>query len=511
MARVIPATLELLGANDLLGLILAGKGAEILDKLLRRLNYDYAIKSPALANICPLPGGFSNSSSSDCRWRSSPSADGRTYHSRWAIFSSSPAPQTADLDVQKATSYGGPWTSVGTYPQVGVAVAPGLNRYTYDAPLSGSTTYLRCIASNLSGPQPAQVHSFALAPKELTVIPSGVQPSGFVAYNDSALLVGSGDAPIHTESFDRAARGVRATARDLRQCVMSYVQSTTTPFYAFTATATQTLQRMALTPFHVPLTKPTDVTVYCRAEDTGSPDGIVRVGQLGSQYEPATFVADNTDQAVTLTLDHQAPSALYIDAIDPGTRLGIWYAMVEWRPEVGSTSPIIASISPPALREYLGALDYLTLDAVLADYAVTGLNFNGPDNAAALGLQYIGQQVQPGVSGMQLLAAVSRDGSGTAGAPVRVQTATSGAAAADTILVESPTGGAYVYPPGPLANVVYGSNAWIPTPSDPNGSFRLAELTKSRRPAWEEMWYDRAHAASGVPIRVEGVASLPTP
>jgi hypothetical protein len=509
MARVIPATLELLGPNDLLGLILAGKGAEILDLLMRRLNWHYATHAPPLANLCPLNGLINQGQTIEYRWRSNPSADGRTYHSRWAIYLSSGGAQTIDIDLQESTTWGGTYTSVGSYPVIGQALSPGINRLVFDAPLSASTNYLRIELTNLSD-DVAQVQNFMLAPKELVSIPLGVQPSGFVGYDDAALLVGSGDPPIHPEYFKRAASGTRATQADLKQCVMSYVQAPTNPAYAFTATATQTVQRMALAPFHVPLTEPTTTTVYCRAADNGTPDGTVRVGQVGSPYEPATFVAGDTDGAEPLVLDPQSPPVLYIDAINPGGRLDIRYVMVELEPDIGSDSPIVSGVAPPPLREYLSALDQLTLEACLRDYAVTGLNFD-VELSQSPPVYYLGQQVQPGVSGMQLYAGVSRDNAGTAAQPVVVQTASSGSGGADVIFIESPNGGALVYPPSQYANVAYGSLAWIPTPPGPGGSYRLAELAKDRRPHWEEMYAGYCQALAGKPIRVADPSTLPAP
>jgi hypothetical protein len=505
VAITIPSDLPLLNPNDLLGHIPTGQ--DPLHTLMRRTNWHYATHAPPLCNVTPIHQVQPTGTAPVFKFRVFPSRDGLTYNGEWALWINGSG--TVDLDVQEGTTWGGGFTSVGSYPVTQAVTGGAINRFTFDTPIASSTRYLEISCTNYAaGTIGAQIFNFCAYPKKLSTITSGKKTSGFIAYDDAALTATS--APIHEEYFTRGAENVRATQADRKQNIWSYVQDPTSGFYRWVGTTYEVVGRLAIAPFYFGMTAPTDVTVYCRANDTGTPDGDIRVGQIGSFYEPVVFTADDTDRSGTLTLDPQSPPMVYMEGINPGTGIEVRYCMIEWTPSLG-TEPILGSVAPPPLREYLAALDGLTLDACINPYAQTGLNFNaqlsgGPTNAWSWG-----QVIPPACYGMRPYVTMSRNNGATNPIVGELTTQTSGSGTWDQIWIECPIGGSEVYPPNKEAVLVYGGDAWIPSPASNNDRYRLAELTQDREPQWEEMDGRRYCGFSGETLQVPraSLSSLP--
>ena len=502
MAITIPADLELVSANELLGHIPADP--EPLHTLLRRCNWHYATHSPAIVNCCPV---MVIAPTQQIIVPAYASADATTYDAMLGIHSS--AGGTCTVNIEQAIAGGGPWVAVGAYPLASGALA-GLAT-TWDPHSFALLTTTRFLRITLSaGPGNLQLQSVGIWPAKRVGISSGKKASGFIAYDDAALQVGSGDAPIHTEYFIRAAQNFRVVQADRRQCLWSFVQNPTLGAYGFTSTGQSNVLRIGLAAYHCPVSVDTDVTVYCRAADAGAGTGRIMVGQVGSEHAPVVFQADDTDQTRVLKLDPKAPEIIYALAVAPSGRIDPRYVVVEWTPTIGGATDIVAGVAPPPLREYLVAIDQLGLAACTGPYGVTGLNFNPAIAGTGGTLWAYGQRVAPACYGMTQGMTMSRTVGAGAGTPLpgEMYSASSGAAAADRIVVASSIGGSLVYPPNHAALVDWGTvTKWDAAPAA--AVDRIIELTQDREPAWETMEGRYFQGWGGRTLRVGDLSSLP--
>lgn len=473
MAITIPADLELFELNQLLGLIPAGQ--DPVHTLMRRVNWHYATHAPPLVDIAPdhVPAA-----TVEVIVPCYPSADYLTYDSVWQLYAA--AAGTVDIDIQEATTYGGVYTSLATYPHTVPDWGGGNTQFTRNAQVATTTRFLkiRC----LNGAGNVQVQGLTLSPQKLTSIAAAAKPSGMVPYEDAALTATG--APIHTEYWLRAQDSIRGTYSDRRQVLWSWCQTVAAPRIAIVASAQWTTQRFALAGCQLPVSSKTLLTVYAKCADSGGGAGTVLVGQVGSSYEPAKITADDTAGSDTFYWDPHGEDAIYAVADNPSGTMTPRYVIVEWTPSIGSSIPLIGSPAPPPLHEYLISLDKLTREACLRSYAATGKAFSAAN--AGLTYWYCGLQIGPGLKALRPVLTVSRSNATSAGTSAEFWTTDSGAGANDKILVESPLSGPLTYPPSLYAQVVPGCEEWDDTPAV--AMARLCEVTADREPKYQAVW-----------------------
>ncbi len=464
---------------------------------MRRINWLGGTHAPPLISGAPIENPLATYQSILPVY---PSADSLTYNSHWAVYAASTG--TVDVNLEESTTYGGTYTGVAGFPHTMATITGGqVGTQVFDAALSPSTRFLRFTALNGAGN--VQTQGFLCAPKKRTTLTAGPKPSGAVYYDDSALTA---NGPIHTEYWTRAQDTTRAIYSDRRQCIWSFCQTTGTPRHGFTATGAKTSFLFGLAGYDMPdPSLEVDVTVKIYAYDTGSPEGNIVVGQVGSDKKPVVLAADDTAREGTLTLVKYAPPAIYALVKDPNGTIYPRYVVVEWTPSIGSDIPIIGSPAPPPLRGYLVALDSLTKEACLRPYAGAGVVIDS-GRAGGTYWHHIAQ-VGPGIKALQPWVTISRDNLAGAGTPAEFWATDSGATAADKILVESPQSGAVVFPPKEWAEVST-NQGWDATPTG-TGTYRMAEIDPDREPT-TQLIYGRYYAGFGYrSIRYYPPESLP--
>ena len=210
MTRPSPSQAEIL---PLSAFVLPPLAVEPLRTIMRNINAVWIFHQPPHIQAMPADEYHAGVTSAEYVIPISPSADGLPYFAELAL--------TPLLTVTRNYYYsatgaiGGSWTSIGSY--TGSTGTTGIVQDSLSAIPSGS----RAIKVELSSASAFFPMAIVVYPRP-TSIPAGVQPSGFVAYDDG-ILEGAVGAPLHQEMLDRCRRSPLAVWHDRLQCGLSLV------------------------------------------------------------------------------------------------------------------------------------------------------------------------------------------------------------------------------------------------------------------------------------------------
>jgi len=296
----------------------------VLPRILTNTNYLYMRHQPPLVSVIYLTA---EDDTSDPVYRIPivPSADGLRYTFRHTTEDSGGG-STVTYTVDE---YDSGWNTIHT--SAGQVIASGAtDTYEHTATISDTATELR-ITIGSSGDD-ITPHGLLVYPDPASV-PTGEQPSGFIAYDDG--ILGTANNPVTTEHVDRCRKSAVAVLRDRRQMVCSLVQDTGTARYDtgdFNAAATGVYRRIGSTEVWLPGGDCT-VDVYAYGNVSSGAAGKVRLVQVtGDSVE---IDLDGTVQTGTIDLVPDADGFARLDAYlqSPSGRTATLYALVAyWRP-----------------------------------------------------------------------------------------------------------------------------------------------------------------------------------
>ena len=300
------------------------KIGNVLPRILGNVNYLYMRHQPSLVSVIYLT---TENDTSDPVYRIPivPSADGLRYTFRHTTEDSG----GGSTVVYTVDEYDSGWNTIHT--SAGQVIASGAtDTYEHTATISDTATELR-ITIGSSGDD-ITPHGLLVYPDPASV-PTGEQPSGFIAYDDG--ILGTANNPVTTEHVDRCRKSAVAVLRDRRQMVCSLVQDTGTARYDtgdFNAAATGVYRRIGSTEVWLPGGDCT-VDVYAYGNVSSGAAGKVRLVQVtGDSVE---LDLDGTVQTGTIDLVPDADGFARLDAYlqSPSGRTATLYALVAyWRP-----------------------------------------------------------------------------------------------------------------------------------------------------------------------------------
>ncbi len=210
MTRPSPSQAEIL---PLSAFVLPPLAVEPLRTIARNVNAVWLYHQPPHVQAMPADEYHAGVTSAQYVIPISPSADGLPYFAELAL--SPLVTVTRTYEYSATGALGGAWTSIGSY--AGSTGASGIVQDSLSAIPAGSRG-LRVTLSSASAFFPMAI---VVYPRP-TSVPAGVQPSGFVAYDDG-ILEGAAGAPLHQELLDRCRRSPLAVWHDRLQCGLSLV------------------------------------------------------------------------------------------------------------------------------------------------------------------------------------------------------------------------------------------------------------------------------------------------
>jgi len=210
MTRPSPSQAEIL---PLSAFVLPPLAVEPLRTIARNINAVWLYHQPPHVQAMPADEYHAGVTSAEYVIPISPSADGLPYFAELAL--SPLVTVTRDYYYSATGALGGTWTSIGSY--TGSTGASGIVQDSLSAIPAGS----RAIKVELSSASSFFPMAIVVYPRP-TSIPAGVQPSGFIAYDDG-ILEGAAGAPLHQEMLDRCRRSPLAVWHDRLQCGLSLV------------------------------------------------------------------------------------------------------------------------------------------------------------------------------------------------------------------------------------------------------------------------------------------------
>jgi len=315
-----PGGYDVISANEL-GFVKIG---EVLPRILDNCNYLYMRHQPPLVSVIYLT---TENDTSDPVYRIPivPSADGLRYTFRHTTEDSG----GGSTVVYTVDEYDSGWNTIHT--SAGQVIASGAtDTYEHTATISDTATELR-ITIGSSGDD-ITPHGLLVYPDPASV-PTGTQPSGFVAYDDG--ILGTTNNPVTTEHVDRCRQSAVAVLRDRRQMVVSLVQDTGTARYDtgdMNAAAVTLYRRIGSTEVWLPGGDCT-VDVYALGDVSSGAAGKVRLVQVAG--DNVELDLDGTVHTDTLTLKPDGDGFVRLDAYMqiPSGRTATLRALVAyWRP-----------------------------------------------------------------------------------------------------------------------------------------------------------------------------------
>jgi hypothetical protein len=208
MTRPSPSQAEIL---PLSAFVLPPLSAEPLRTIMRNINAVWLYHQPPHIQAMPADEYHAGVTSAEYVIPISPSADGLPYFAELALTPLLTV--TRDYYYSATGAIGGAWTSIGSY--AGSTGTTGIVQDSLSAIPAGS----RAIKVELSSASAFFPMAIVVYPRP-TSVPAGVQPSGFVAYDDG-ILEGAAGAPLHQEFLDRCRRSPLAVWHDRLQCGLS--------------------------------------------------------------------------------------------------------------------------------------------------------------------------------------------------------------------------------------------------------------------------------------------------
>ena len=212
MTRPSPSQAEIL---PLSAFVLPPLAVEPLRTIARNVNAVWLYHQPPHVQAMPADEYHAGVTSAQYVIPISPSADGLPYFAQLAQFSPLfTVTRTYEYSATGALGAVG-WTSLGSY--TGSPTGSGILQDSLPAIPAGS----RALRVTLSSASAFFPQSLVIYPRP-TSVPAGVQPSGFIAYDDG-ILEGAASAPLHQELLDRCRRSPLAVWHDRLQCGLSLV------------------------------------------------------------------------------------------------------------------------------------------------------------------------------------------------------------------------------------------------------------------------------------------------
>lgn len=212
MTRPSPSQAEIL---PLSAFVLPPLAVEPLRTIMRNINAVWLYHQPPHIQAMPANEYHAGVTSAEYVIPISPSADGLPYFAELALSPLVTVTRDYYYSATGAITAGATWTSIGSY--TGSTGASGIVQDSLSAIPAGS----RAIKVQLSSASSFFPQAIVVYPRP-TSIPAGVQPSGFVAYDDG-ILEGAAGAPLHQEMLDRCRRSPLAVWHDRLQCGLSLV------------------------------------------------------------------------------------------------------------------------------------------------------------------------------------------------------------------------------------------------------------------------------------------------
>jgi len=372
MAITIPSTLELLTPQDFIGQVPSAE--EPLHTLLRRLNWLYSTYSPPLVNASPYcsASGYAPA----VVFPVLPSADGIAYDITIRIIAKETgSPNTCDISVYEATGYTGSWSALPNSPfedvalvQSGTGSAAYAVTYTANLGAVDSSTRFIKVAVGHDARKDTQIAAVLIYPRTISSISAGTFASGFVPYDDAALVTAG--AAIHREYFDRIWNGVHAIMSDRRCALASFIADSG----GLRISTAGTTRRVFFGQTHIPGGGVTAATVHVKFGDTGA--GKLMVGQYnGGDGSVVTFDDSTSAQSATIKLYGEKPLIQAVATV--GTAMTFFHMVIDYADPRGGSGDYFTGLTPPARSVDLAVMETITMDAAGAVYPCCA-TFNDP-------------------------------------------------------------------------------------------------------------------------------------
>ena len=314
-----PTGYDVISANEL-GFVKIG---EVLPRILGNVNYLFLKHQPPLVSVCYMTA-LADTSDPVYRIPIVPSADGIDYTFRHQVTDSGGG-STVTITVEE---YDGGWNTIHTSAGQAIATTATLD-YSHTDTISDTATELRITYA--SAGDDIQPQGLLVYPDPASV-PTGTQPSGFVAYDDG--ILGTTNNPVTTEHVDRCRQSAVAVLRDRRQMVCSLVQDTGTPQYDSTDQGGGGAAYMRIGSAEAWLPGgPCELTVYAYGNVSSGAATKVRLVQVAGNSVDLDL--DGTVQSGALEVTPDADGFVRFDAYmqRPTGRDAYLYALVAfWRP-----------------------------------------------------------------------------------------------------------------------------------------------------------------------------------
>jgi len=310
MTRPSPSQAEIL---PLSAFVLPPLAVEPLRTIMRNINAVWLYHQPPHIQAMPANEYHAGVTSAQYVIPISPSADGLPYFAELAQFSPLfTVTRTYEYSATGALGAVG-WTSLGSY--TGPPTGSGIFQDSLPAIPAGS----RALRVTLSSASAFFPQALVVYPRP-TSVPAGVQPSGFVAYDDG-ILEGAAGAPIHQEFLDRCRRSPLAVWHDRLQCGLSLVceinDRTNHPAKSAAATGVG-VWRLGSARIRLPgYGGPTQLKVRAIAEhsSTGPVSDVITVRLSGVDAASVTLDATAQTESGTITVTPASTGIeAYVDA-----------------------------------------------------------------------------------------------------------------------------------------------------------------------------------------------------
>jgi|GEM_PF-3413770 len=300
-----------------------------IDQMGRNANWVYANHRPPAHLSTPIIDLVANA---NYQAPIEPSADGLVYEvylSRKAGLVGATVTWTVQYgttgSVQPGSGTG--WTTLATVS--GEVLTPSQEKWGEVATVTipATATHIRVVQACSSGT--VQLQSILILPDELSAIPTGARPSGFVAWINAMI---EGEGPNNPEQLNRIWTNINATVGDRVQCVAALVQSDNIPM-PIEPTTTKPFVTAMLAPAW--LEGQGGASLKVRVGAKADADGCtITVGQQGG--ESVSFDVYNglfyTYQADTIDLTHGAPVFYAVAGGPDGAQVDVLYIVISWRP-----------------------------------------------------------------------------------------------------------------------------------------------------------------------------------
>lgn len=418
--------------------------ADPLWAFANNLHWLYCRWTPALLNLAPVQ--YTPHPNPVCMAPVTPSADGLTY--RVWIESYTTGGGTISCDVRTSTlsapqpATGAHWSAGVTATEVGTAA--GYHSWTaVTLTLASTVTFLRFAFTGS-----VLVLNILVAPVPLDDFdPAATYPSSWAP-------VGLGQirqqgAAVHPEIFNRLWKSVGYLAADRYQAVWSLSFPNFSDYFYSPTTALR-VRTLGFAPASLAGWRGQTVDAQVYGLDT-TDGGRGTFQELGGRSVDLTLDDNGGEVRLdedTLELIGETPSVLF--QVDPLTSSRLMFAGLRWRPPF-STDDLIAGVTPAPRLEDLLAL-HQRLERAFRAWAQCGLAVKLGEADAWV----VSWLVPPATDHLECRIARSGDGTGGPSTETSIVATTSGAGAADEILVPSAADGDEVWPPedGALSVIV---------------------------------------------------------